>query len=271
MAKVDVFSISGEKLSQIDLPQQFSEPVREDLIRRAVLAIHSHNRQPYGADPLAGTRQGYAVPKRRKSFKTTYGKGLSRVARKHLWHKGSQFGWVGAFATNTVKGRKAFPPKVEKIVAEKINKKERRKAIRSAIAATAHREIVAKRNHQIHDVKELPMVVEESFEIQMKTKDIRAILEKFGLKKELERVGEKKVRPGKGKMRGRRFKIKKGPLIVVSKNCDAIRASKNILGLDAVEVKKLNAEMLAPGAQAGRLVIWTKPALEMLAKERLFQ
>ena len=44
--------------------------------------------------------------------------------------------WVGAFAPGTVGGRRAHPPKSEKIWSKKINKKENAKAIRSAISAT---------------------------------------------------------------------------------------------------------------------------------------
>ena len=271
MVRVDVFSIKGKKLAPINLPDQFMEPVRADLIKRAVLAIHSHNRQPYGADPKAGTRQGYATPKRRHKYKTLYGRGVSRIKRKHTWHRGTQFGWVGAFVANAVKGRKAFPPKAEKVFAERINKKERRKAIRSAIAATTRKDLVESRNHQIKDIKSLPLIVEDSFEIQMKTKDIRTILENLGLKKEIKRVEERKVRAGKGTRRGRKYKVKKGPLVVVSKNCDAVKAARNILGVDIVNIKKLNADLLAPGAHPARLVVWTKPAIEIMDKEGLFR
>ena len=40
--------------------------------------------------------------------------------------------------------------------------------------------------------------------------------------------------------------------------------------LESVHVKDLNAELLAPGGQAGRLVLWTKDALDALKNQALF-
>ncbi len=247
--KADIYSLANTKTASIDLPPQFLEPVRKDLIKRAVLAIQSHNRQPYGADPKAGTRQGKATSKRRNSFGTVYGRGVSRVRRKAMWHRGSQFGWVAAFIANATKGRKAFPPKVEKVIKEKINKKERRKAIRSAIAAA--------------DSK----IVEDKLESIDKTKNFLSSLNRLGYEKDL---GERKIRAGKGTRRGRKYRTSKGPLIVVSQECKAMTAGRNILGVDLVEVKNLNAELLAPGTNPGRKTIWTKSAIEKLSKESLF-
>jgi len=267
--KVTLFSMAGEKISELELPAQFSEPIRVDLISRVVIALQSHKHQPYGADPRAGAKQGKAWPKRRRKYGGTYGKGISRVARKALWHRGSNFGWVGAVGAQTRKGVKAFPPEVAKNFAEKLNIKERRKATRSAIAATTDKNLVAAK-HTVDGVKSIPLVLENKFEDLKKTKDVVAVLEKLGLGKELERTREKKIRAGKGKMRGRRYKRKVGPLIVVSKSCAAEKSAANIPGVDAVQVKNLNAELLAPGARPSRLVIWTQAALETMKKENLF-
>jgi len=222
MVKRQILSLTGEKIGSIELPSHFNETIRPDLIKRAVLAIHSHNYQPYGSDPLAGTRQGKATPKRRRKFGTTYGYGISRVKRKRLWRRGERFGWVAAFVANVVGGRKAFPPKAEKKIKEKINKKERRKAIRSAIAATSLTEFVSTR-HVLDKLKELPIIIEDKFEELKKAKEVVSVLEKLGLKKELQRTKTKKVRAGKGKMRGRKYRKKIGPLIITSKSCPLLQ------------------------------------------------
>ena len=253
MAKADIYSVTGEKIGTVELPMQFDEPIRLDLIKRAVFAIQSHNYQPYGSDPLAGTRQGQATPKRRRKFGTTYGYGVSRVKRKRLWRRGERFGWVGAFVASTIKGRKAFPPKAEKVLAEKINKKERRKAIRSAISAAKN------------------LIVEDKAENLKKSKEVRIVLEKIGLKEELGRAKQKKVRAGRGTTRGRKYKRKVGPLVVASKECSLLKSAANIPGVDVVQVKNLNANLLAPGTKPGRTTIWTKAAIEKLAKENLFK
>ena len=71
-------------------------------------------------------------------------------------------------------------------------------------------------------------------------------------------------------MRGRKYKRKKGMLIVVSDDCKLIKAASNIAGLDVVDVKKINAELLAPGAKPGRLTLWSESALDGMEKEKLF-
>ncbi|MDO8556524.1 MAG: 50S ribosomal protein L4 [Nanoarchaeota archaeon] len=265
--KVDVVDAQGNKTKKVDLPSQFSEEVRPDLIQRAVLAVQSTDRQPYGTNILAGTRQVVKLSRRRRQFKTSYGHGISRVPRKALWHRGRQFGWVGAFAPGTVKGRKANPPKAEKIWAQKINIKEKRKAVRSALAATLHADLVKLRGHRF---KELFPVIDAKMEFVSKAKEVEAFFYKIGLADELTRVAERRVRAGKGKVRNRPYKIKKGPLLVVSQQCPLVTAAQNIPGVEVCIVTHLNASLLAPGCMPGRLTLFTEQAMDRLAKEQLF-
>ncbi|MCM8780015.1 MAG: 50S ribosomal protein L4 [Candidatus Omnitrophica bacterium] len=208
------------------------------------------------------------LSKRRRDYKNVYGRGIARTPRKSLWRRGSQFGFVGALSPNTVGGRRAHPPKSSKIYKKKMNIKERRKAIRSALSATLNKELVLKRNHIIPEI--FPIIIESNIESLKKTKDLKKVLEAFGLKKELERSSIKNVRAGKGKSRNRKYKKKKGPLIIVSKKCDLQKSACNIPGIDIVEIKNINAELLAPGCQAGRLVIISEDAIRLLEKEKLF-
>lgn len=268
--KAQVYKTSGEKSSEIDLPFQFSEPVREDLIKRAALAIRAGMRQLYGTDPEAGTRQGKPTSKRRHRYTTTYGRGWSRIRRKVMMHRGTQFQYVGAFVALAVKGRAAFPPSSARIFAQKINKTENRKAIRSAIAATSVFDLVSKK-HSVSGIKTLPIIVDNDFENFKKSKEVLLAFDKLGLAKEIERCSEKKIRAGKGKNRGRKYVTKAGPLVIVSKLCSLQNAAASLPGVEVVTVKSLNAYLLAPGAQAGRLTIWTKSAIEMLSKEGLFK
>jgi len=268
--KANIFDIEGKKLKEIELPVQFSEEYRPDLIKRAVLVVQANKRQSYGAFPKAGQRASAVLSRRRRDFRGAYGYGISRVPRKILWRRGTQFGWQGAFAPGTVKGRKAHPPKSTKILAQKINIKERRKAIRSALAATTLKDIVTSRGHSISKLLSLPLIVEKKFESLTKTKDVKATLEKIGLKEELQRINTRKIRAGKGKSRGRKYKTKKGPLIVVSENCSLEKSAKNILGIDICKVNLLNTELLAPGTVPGRLTIFTENSIDKLKNEKLF-
>jgi large subunit ribosomal protein L4e len=266
--KLSVIDISNNKVKEKDLPSQFNEEVRPDLIKRAVLTIQSNKRQSYGASPEAGKRASAILSKRRRDYRGSYGYGISRTPRKILSRRGRRLNWVGAFAPNTVGGRRAHPPKAEKIWKKKINEKERRKAIRSAISATVSKEFVEKRGHILPG--NYPFIIESKFESINKTKDVKNFLKKIGLERELKRASKKKIKSGKGKKRGRKYIMKKGPLIIVSKKSKIMESAKNIPGIDVVEVKNLNAEILAPGTKPGRLALWSESAIDVLSKEGYF-
>jgi large subunit ribosomal protein L4e len=65
-------------------------------------------------------------------------------------------------------------------------------------------------------------------------------------------------------MRGRGKKIGKGPLIVINEDKGVSKAARNLPGVDVTVLRNLNAELLAPGANAGRLVVWVKSAFTSL-------
>ena len=264
--KANVYSLDGKVVEKIELPTHFNEDVRLDLIRKSIHALQSHRRQPYDAFEEAGKNYVIKMNKRRRVFGSSYGMGQSRTPRKVTSRIGDRFVRVGAFAPQTVGGRRAHPPKVEKIWEEKINKKENRKAIRSAIAATGVKELVERRGHKVKDV---PIIIVDDIENLKKTKEVTDLLKRIELEEELERGKKKKVRAGKGKMRGRKYKKKKSILFVVSKKCDLMKSAKNIPGVDVVLVKDLNTEVLAPGGDPGRLTIWSKSAIKDL--EGLFK
>ena len=249
--KAEVFTIEGKKIKVIELPEQFNEEYRQDLIKRAILAIRSHGRQPYGTMSLAG--QGYSakLSRRRRDYKGAYGKGISRVSRKTMWRRGMQFGWVGAIVPGTVGGRRAHPPKAEKKWEQKINNKERKKAIRSALAGTAQKKI---------------MIIENKFEDLKKTREVKKILNLFGLT--TDKI--KRNKAGKGKNKGRNYRYKKNPLIIVSKKCDVANVVPNLPGYDVVNVKNLNPEILSLNHNEPRPCIFTEGSIEILSKERLF-
>ena len=266
--KVDVISLENKKVSDVTLPKQFAEPLRLDIIRQAVRVIQHNNRQPYGTAPFAGLRQVPNVSKRRSAYKTTFGIGQSRTPRKIMSRSGSRMNWVGAFAPQTVGGRRAHPPKASKVWSLDINKKEKRKAIRSAISATIDKDLVKKRGHKVPDA--YPLVVENTIEALHTTKTVRDLFSKLSLQDELARVNKRTVRAGKGKWRGRKYKLKTGPLIVVSGDCKLQKAGRNILGIDVVAVKFLNTELLAPGSSPGRLTLWSVDAIKKMEQDKLF-
>lgn len=266
--EIPVYSPERKQEGRVQLPPQFDEPVSRELISRAVITIQLNRRQPYGTKPGAGTRVSAQVSRRRRKYRGSYGKGISRVPRKIMSHRGSQFNWRGALMPGTVKGRRAHPPKSYDDRSRKINKKENRKAIRSALSATLVAELVSKRGSIAPEG--YPFAVSDSISSIGKTKAIKQALEKLGLQQELSRTSKKTLRAGRGKARGRKYDTKTGPLIVVAEKCPMQKAAANIPGVDVVTVKNLNAELLAPGAVPGRLTIFTPSALGKMKSDKLF-
>ncbi|MFH1065040.1 MAG: 50S ribosomal protein L4 [Nanoarchaeota archaeon] len=264
--KADVLSLDGKKQKDITLPTQFDEEFRPDVIKRAVIAIQANKRQAYGAKQEAGERASARLSRRRRHYRGSYGKGISRIQRKVMSRRGAHINMVGAFTPGTRGGRKGHPPKATKIWTQKVNLKERRLAIRSAIAATANKEIVELRA----TFSKVPVIVVEALESLAKTKDVEALLLKLGMELEVARIKKTKIRAGRGKTRGRKYKHKSSVLFVVSGKCNLQNAAKNLQGIRVSPVNSLNAELLAPGAVAGRLTIWSEKAIEKMQKEKLF-
>ena len=266
--KLKIKDVKNGESGSIELPKQFGEEIRPDVVARAVLAIDSHNRQPYGSDPEAGMKHSAELSRRRRKYRGSYGFGISRVPRKIMSRRGTRFMWVGALAPGTVGGRRAHAPKSEKIWAQKINDKERQKAIRSAMSATVNVEIVKSRGHKVPD--SYPFALSDDFQNILKTKEVIAALHNLGFTDELERSKQKTVRAGKGKSRGRKYSRKTGILLVVSNECPLEIAASNIPGVDIVRVNELNASLLAPGTDLGRATLYTESALKTLKEKSLF-
>jgi large subunit ribosomal protein L4e len=182
------------------------------------------------------------------------GRGMSRVPRLTQ-------GRSAALAPNVVGGRRAHPPKVERNWKEKINKKEKQLARNSALAATATKEVVAKRGHSFDEKITLPIVIDDDFEKIKKTKEVIEVLEKIGIYSDIERAANgRHIRAGKGKMRGRKYRQPTSILIVATKE-GIEKSSQNLSGVDITKPHHLNIEHLAPGGIAGRLTVFTKSAL----------
>merc|ERR1719247_3432528 len=125
--------------------------------------------------------------------------------------------------------------------------------------------LVMARGHRVDEVSELPLVVSEGAEGISKTKKAVEFLKKLGLEDELEKVlASKKLRSGQGKMRNRRYTMRRGPLVVYKENNGIARAFRAIPGVELCSVDRLNLLQLAPGGTFGRLIVWTAPAFKAL-------
>ncbi|MEM4033245.1 MAG: 50S ribosomal protein L4, partial [Sulfolobales archaeon] len=162
----------------------------------------------------------------------------------------------------------AHPPRVDEKLHERINKKERLIAFISALSATSEVSFVRGRGHVVnHDI--LPVVVVDEFEKINITSEAKKVLDVLKLWDDVVRAKEGiRIRSGKGKMRGRRYKEPKSLLVVVSsKDVPAVKAFRNLPGVDVVAVDLLNVVHLAPGGVPGRLTLITTKALDILSKK----
>ncbi len=262
--KAKLLDIKGKEKGNIDLPKCFSQKVREDVVVKVLES--KKNEQPYSPSPVAGRQHSASgvLIHRRHVWKSQYGRGMSRIPRKKMSRRGSQFNWVGAEIPFAVGGRRAHAPKViARINTLKINKKELKMAFESALSATVDGKVVAKKYSRLEGKKidNLPLVVESKL-LSLKTKELLAGLKGI-LGKELVEVGLKKksVRKGKGKARGRKYKSNAGLLLVIG-NKEKVKTNL----VDVASVKMLSVIELAKGG-LGRLTIYTEQAIKDLAEK----
>jgi len=129
------------------------------------------------------------------------------------------------------------------------------------------------RGHQVSTVPEVPLVVSSTAFADSaitKTSAALALLKSVGASPDVEKVkNSRKLRAGKGKLRGRRHRQRRGPLVVYSPEEDGkdlVRAFRNIPGVETSSVYALNLLQLAPGGHLGRFIIWTSSAFAALDK-----
>jgi large subunit ribosomal protein L4e len=260
MMKAEVLGLNGKPSGEVDVPEVFATELRPDLVKRMFWLVGSHHLQPKGRDPMAGERTTA------ETHSPPTGTGRSRIPRV----KGERYsrGGLAGGVASVVKGRLAHPPRSEKVIHLRVNKKENRFATNSAIAYTANLDAVKARGHRVKKLA-LPMVVADDIETVEKTGELVSFLEKVDLKAELERVDENTKRnSGKRRLRGRTYRTGVGPLIVVTNDRGVGKAAGGIPGVGVTRVESLSVLDLAPGGVPGRLTLWTESAMSALEARR---
>jgi len=255
MEKVNVYSLDGKKKALIETPDLFKIKPRKDLIQKANEIYESRNKQIQGRDKRAGLRntaEGWGT-----------GHGMSRAPRI----KGSGFSTarnVGRVPF-AVGGRRTHPIKSEKSLEKKINKKAYKLSLISALSASGNPNWVKNRGHMIENIPEIPLVIDDKIQTVKKTSAVVKIFSDLGLTDEINKAKEsKKVRAGKGKRRGRKYKKNRGILFIIKDDFGIIKATRNIPGVDILKYDNISINHLAPGGLPGRLIIWTQSAFDEL-------
>merc|ERR1712002_445832 len=255
--KVSVHNLEGKPIRLVSLPKVYNAPVRQDLVNRIHTEVRKNNRMPHGVSEKAGHQTSA------ESWGT--GRAVARIPR--VRGGGTHRSGQGAFGNMCRGGHMFGAKKVWRRIHRKVNVREKRYAVVSAIAASGSPGIVMAKGHQINRIREVPLVVEDKLESIKKTKDAVTFLKKHKAWSDIVRVYKSRHnRAGKGKLRNRRKVQRKGPLVIYAKNEGVTLAFRNIPGVDTICVDKLNLLRIAPGGRVGRFCIWSEGAFKMLDK-----
>ena len=261
MTKIQVIDTDGKKVKEMTTTL-FEEPIREDLILKIVEA--EKTRQPYAPKRYAGMQRSASgsVMHTRHDWKSDRGRGMSRYPKKKMWRRGTQFSWEGAIVPSTKGGRRAHPPRVERVL-KKINKKESIKALLSALTYVASIEQIKKKYTSLVNRKvelKLPLVVEDKM-LKLKSKEFLGSIKKITGEVYSVSIQKKSTRAGIGKLRGRRNKKNAGLLLVIGNE-----ENMKVTGISVVKANELRVTDLANcGA---RLTIFTENAIKDIEKAR---
>jgi len=253
--QVSVYSEQGEVCGQVTLPAVFKAPIRNDIVHFVHSNIAKNSRQPYAVHKHAGHQTSA------ESWGT--GRAVARIPR--VRGGGTHRSGQGAFGNMCRGGRMFAPTKTWRKWHSAVNQKQRRYATCSALAATALPALLMARGHKVENVPEVPVVVSNAVESLTKTKAAVDLLKKLNSYDDVEKCQQsKQIRSGKGKMRNRRYTMRRGPLVVYNEDHGIKQAFRNLPGVDLISVDRLNLLKLAPGAHLGRFCIWSEGAFQKL-------
>merc|ERR1712157_219037 len=252
---ISVYSITGTKSGEMPLPKVFTSPIRPDVVHFVHTQMAKNARQAYAVSIVAGKQVSA------ESWGT--GRAVARIPR--VGGGGTSRSGQGAFGNMCRGGRMFAPTKIWRRWHRKINTKQRRNAVCSALAASAVPALVMARGHKIDEVPEIPLVVDSSLESTKKTSAAKDILASVGALDDVDKAADsKKIRAGKGKARNRRYTLRRGPLVIYKSNDGVEQAFRNLPGVELCCVDRLNLLQLAPGGHMGRFCVWSQAALEAL-------
>eukprot|EP00168_Porphyra_purpurea_P019630 TRINITY_DN790_c0_g1_i2.p1 TRINITY_DN790_c0_g1~~TRINITY_DN790_c0_g1_i2.p1 ORF type:complete len:405 (-),score=133.77 TRINITY_DN790_c0_g1_i2:153-1247(-) len=252
---VSVHSSAGEASGSLPMPAVFTAPIRPDVVRSVHTSMAKNKRQPYAVAKMAGMQTSA------ESWGT--GRAVSRIPR--VPGGGTHRSGQGAFGNMCRGGRMFAPTKIWRKWHRKIAVNQRRYAVVSALAASALPALVMARGHKIDHVPEVPLVVSADAEGLIKTSAAAALLKTLGANSDVNKVkASRKIRPGKGKMRNRRYVQRRGPLVIYENDNGIVKAFRNLPGVDTCCVDRLNLLQLAPGGHVGRFCVWTEGAIAKL-------
>merc|ERR1712042_222716 len=253
--QVSVYDESGAAAGQVATPAVFRAPIRSDIVNFVHTNLRKNARQATGVKKIAGEQTSA------ESWGT--GRAVARIPR--VRGGGTHRSGQAAFGNMCRGGRMFAPLKTWRRWHRPINQKQRRYALCSALAASAIPSLLMARGHKVEGIPEVPVVCTNSIESLTKTKAAVALLKGLNAYKDVEKCQQsKQIRSGKGKMRNRRYVMRRGPLIVYNEDHGIKQAFRNLPGVELISVDRLNLLKLSPGSHLGRFCIWSEGAFQKL-------
>eukprot|EP00933_Yihiella_yeosuensis_P035454 TRINITY_DN28_c0_g1_i6.p1 TRINITY_DN28_c0_g1~~TRINITY_DN28_c0_g1_i6.p1 ORF type:complete len:434 (+),score=119.80 TRINITY_DN28_c0_g1_i6:78-1304(+) len=248
---------ANEKTGTVPMPTVLSSPLRPDLVREVHMNMSKNSRQAYAVKHKVGYETAA------ESWGT--GRAVARIPRAP--GGGTHRAGQATFGNQARGGGMFNPTTVWRRWHRRVNVTQKRHAVATALAASSLPALVMARGHRIGEVSELPLVVSDGLESITKTKQAVEALKNLGCGDDLQKVlDSKKIRAGQGKARNRRYRMRRGPLVVYNEDNGITRALRNIPGVDATSVENLKLLQLAPGGSIGRFVIFTEGAFKKLSE-----
>ena len=228
---VTVHSYEGASVGQTQLPAIFSAPLRADVVQTVHTHLNKNKRQPYAPNRLSGHQTAA------ESWGT--GRAVSRIPR--VPGGGTHRAGQAAFGNMCRGGHMFAPNKVWRRWHRKVNVNLKRYAICAAVAASGVTPLVMARGHKVDTVPEVPLVLSDDVQSITKTKQAVQLLKKIGAHEDIDKVmASRNLRRGKGKMRNRRYVMRKGPLVIYKDDSGIVKAMRNIPGVQLCHVERLN-------------------------------
>merc|ERR1719329_1480160 len=164
-----------EIAGSIPMPGVFSAPIRNDLVHFVHSELSKNRRQAHGVYFKAGQEHSA------ESWGT--GRAVARIPR--IGGSGTSRSGQATFGNMCRKGRMFAPLKIWRNWHRRVNITQRRHAVAAALAASAVAPLVMARGHQVQNVPELPLVV-DNLSVQ-NTKSLLSTLSNIGLSDDLSR------------------------------------------------------------------------------------
>merc|ERR1712210_311162 len=205
------------------LPAVFKAPIRPDIVSFIHHEVAKNHRQSYAVNRDAGHQTSA------ESWGT--GRAVARIPR--VRGGGTHRSGQAAFGNMCRGGRMFAPTKQWRRWHRKVGVAQKRYATVSAIAATGVPALVMAKGHVIDGIPEVPLVVADSVQGFTRTKQAVEFLRRNKAWADVAKVyATRRMRAGKGKLRGRRHVQKLGPLVIYDQDQGVTKAFRNIPGVD---------------------------------------